>query len=246
MPETGMEIMKIEMNMVITVIDKVQAQWILGTNLYRPNRPLEQQKEARKRCLSGNSGPEPGEINTDSQEMSDMVPYGPEPPPPKKRNDEYVLRSKGNIRSSDEKRLTVGKRSLPFYYGDEDKKKTSLKKIIALEFASILRTDYVKLEKRQRDQLHNICNQWELPDNCRFCKCALKFAPNFLSHVLSIPHITKSMDQYDRRFTFEGDYRMLKNEIEKVKTNCRDAPSPLPPAMDPVAPYHVRDKCTQS
>lgn len=54
------------------------------------------------------------------------------------------------------------------------------------------------------------------------------------------------MDQYDRRFTFEGDYRMLKNEIEKVKTNCRDAPSPLPPAMDPVAPYHVRDKCTQS
>uniref|UniRef100_A0A1I7UHK6 GYF domain-containing protein n=1 Tax=Caenorhabditis tropicalis TaxID=1561998 RepID=A0A1I7UHK6_9PELO len=106
---------------------------------------------------------------------------------------------------------------LPFYNGDRNRDHKRLDTIVAVELAGFLNTEYVRLEKPARTELHKVYSLFKIPPICEICRCNMKLPTNFISHVLSAQHIKKSTERKDRRFTFEMDYLSLKHDIERAK-----------------------------
>ncbi|CAI2348093.1 unnamed protein product [Caenorhabditis sp. 36 PRJEB53466] len=117
----------------------------------------------------------------------------------------------------------------PFYDGHGRKRHIKLKPCVALELVSVLQRRYLDLSKGQRAMLFLYCSKWNIPDSCKVCNRVLKHMPNYLSHILSSSHITKS-DQSVLKFTFYQDYLPLKemfdmavNSIERPCSTSRNS-----------------------
>ncbi|KAF1761276.1 hypothetical protein GCK72_009531 [Caenorhabditis remanei] len=185
-----------------------------------------------------------------------------EPPPnftrKEGRSDNNSESKKENF-AKQEKNISFRNKNIPFYHKDKNN-------VVIIELTKLIQLDYNNLSKKERDRLHSNIKEWDLPERCKVCDCELKMSANFLSHVLSTAHIKKSCSKNAFRFTFEGDYMTVKNEIEQAKKEEKEAdirerfnkhyprkqsgPKHTNPesfqSADPDIPFHARQKCAQS